>query len=804
MFSSFKPSATPLSLEPHTPRVTIPTRRAKRTIYSHSMNDHQLTPLQKNASAGVMHSVLEQLNRNVPVDWTFDADEWFYDSNIVTKSRKSPFYLAVEHGHIHIAEVLLACGANRQKAIADAIANQQPDVARALRNVQINSVTLRAAVVWAIAHYDGRKSLAFLQALLKNDFAEDELEKLIQYAEHACEWSVDALSEVQKELNNKLKEKKSASMLSNALKSIVKQVTQLSDSLTQIMNNMFSSEESEEKVKDVAAQLVHAWRNGDYKTLQTSSHPQAIRMLLKGIAVLKQQDQAKDLPLQQDLIDLTRFLLIARTYDILHFLVSERSAIFIDLPHLFHYMNDPVAEGLIVVLGLPCLLDYFVRRSIENGEDEREQQFFKELYQRCDPALFATVFLRNIHFYYPDERLPQLILLNTPLEQRLSSVDVNSFVANINPILKRLGLAAVSKYENPQAKRDALHLDVILEQLFKFLGAEDKSFLANDLLRLSEVSRDFNRIFAKVFSQWGGLDAQLTSQVRAGTLSFTAAEKLQLQNTLSSVEAMIAMLVRKRDEWVDREIPACSPKCNGTEHHAKMGGFSLFTVFFGLGAIISGALIPMDTKNNAALYNAMQNTIYNGTTTCLDAYNHVSSSNVDTICSSFFANTPCYDPCKNYKGYAPGLAIAFAAIGGAGVLISGLAILREFRKVIILREEKRMKVKINDEIEKEIKVIGAFPLPKNVANINDIIGIFESIHQKIKLAVKDQARAVKPMRFGDLEQKAALGETVIQINDMQPQRQVVTLHRMWQPAPVVRFHDPERAIDISRVARNVM
>jgi len=123
---------------------------------SREASSTDFTILQLAAREGRLNTVIELIALNEKID----EIDWNEEKVTIAKqSHKTPFLLAVEYGHLYLAEVLLALGADKKLAIEIAETFNQRDIAK-----QIEKMELRPHIVCALAFWIVNKEFNDLTA----------------------------------------------------------------------------------------------------------------------------------------------------------------------------------------------------------------------------------------------------------------------------------------------------------------------------------------------------------------------------------------------------------------------------------------------------------------------------------------------------------------------------------------------------------------------------------------------------------------------------------------------------------------
>lgn len=131
--------------------VVAPTEVDRLSI--NKFNKIGLTALQLAAREGQIAVVLRLINNGAEVDLVGSSDSILThtnDSRVQEQSQKTPFYLALENGHMLVAQILLVYGASKQQAtlIADALKNKKFETV--IHACEATETIKHAVMYWSI------------------------------------------------------------------------------------------------------------------------------------------------------------------------------------------------------------------------------------------------------------------------------------------------------------------------------------------------------------------------------------------------------------------------------------------------------------------------------------------------------------------------------------------------------------------------------------------------------------------------------------------------------------------------------
>lgn len=127
-------------------------------------NSRALSLLQIAAREGYVDAVLMLIYAGATVDQTQEIKH--EDQFVMNQAESSAFYLAMQRGHLQVAEMLLVCGASKEHAIQCARRDQNHKLAEAISNLKVRETTLRYMLFWATKNYSkhyGNHLLNFLK-----------------------------------------------------------------------------------------------------------------------------------------------------------------------------------------------------------------------------------------------------------------------------------------------------------------------------------------------------------------------------------------------------------------------------------------------------------------------------------------------------------------------------------------------------------------------------------------------------------------------------------------------------------------
>lgn len=364
----------------------------------------QLTELQKNARDGNLLEVLFLLRQGT-----------FADSTTL--------YLAVERGHMLIAEVLLACGANKEEAANKAIELNQLEMIDALANLHLNRVVQQAVFIWAIKNYyflniywnlwtgkyQIQDGLLLIQTLLQDSFLAKQINSFIEYAE------------------NLKKDKEYTPGYHVSMDSLI--------SLFKTFKTSKPAKISVAESKNVICREEKIHHTPD-KTQPTEIEELLTALALKNYVeiymIIKKYKLTHviNLASEQNQADLTKFIIMTNfPYDVADYIYKSRK------PDI----SDLALDNLCVIYGLRSLLYQQIKIAVEDGGYFKKHRANINLYSPKEKPVFAEVFLRVVDDIYPRFELGQHISKHgMTLEERLNGVDLHGCLSHIRTYLKRL------------------------------------------------------------------------------------------------------------------------------------------------------------------------------------------------------------------------------------------------------------------------------------------------------------------------------------------------------------------------------
>lgn len=132
-------------------------RIPKRSV--NELNSEHLTHLQVAARDGISTTLKQLIDSNADIDAT-NVKKWRHN-NAWTESQSynTALFHAVDRGNLYEAQILLACGAKKELAIARADELKQPELSKKLAKLELNPHVLTGLLVWIIrTHTDERES----------------------------------------------------------------------------------------------------------------------------------------------------------------------------------------------------------------------------------------------------------------------------------------------------------------------------------------------------------------------------------------------------------------------------------------------------------------------------------------------------------------------------------------------------------------------------------------------------------------------------------------------------------------------
>lgn len=121
-------------------------------------NSRALSLLQIAAREGYVDAVLMLIYAGATVDQTQEIKH--EDQFVMNQAESSAFYLAMQRGHLQVAEMLLVCGASKEHAIQCARRDQNHKLAEAISNLKVSETTVRYMLFWTVRnnsqHYSDR------------------------------------------------------------------------------------------------------------------------------------------------------------------------------------------------------------------------------------------------------------------------------------------------------------------------------------------------------------------------------------------------------------------------------------------------------------------------------------------------------------------------------------------------------------------------------------------------------------------------------------------------------------------------
>ena len=137
-------------------------------------NQIGLTALQLATREGHIATVLKLINAGALVDLAGDGSEVSThqdDSRIQEQTQKTPYYLALENGHVLVAQILLAHDASKQKAmlIADKLKNKE--LQTAIQKCNVTETVKHAMMCWEVKNANPKMTPDILKKLQQADVA---------------------------------------------------------------------------------------------------------------------------------------------------------------------------------------------------------------------------------------------------------------------------------------------------------------------------------------------------------------------------------------------------------------------------------------------------------------------------------------------------------------------------------------------------------------------------------------------------------------------------------------------------------
>ena len=145
----------------------------KGGINFNESNDQGLSLLQLAAKFGMLELSIWLLYADVKMEVEQEfKDE---DKHILQEYRKSPIYLAMENGHLLVAQVLIACGANQHAASRLAREFNNFALEKSLQELKLSSSVIEALYYWSTVNYNDEYNTKLIERLIPDFTASSDV-----------------------------------------------------------------------------------------------------------------------------------------------------------------------------------------------------------------------------------------------------------------------------------------------------------------------------------------------------------------------------------------------------------------------------------------------------------------------------------------------------------------------------------------------------------------------------------------------------------------------------------------------------
>ncbi|MDR3490482.1 MAG: hypothetical protein P4M12_00400 [Gammaproteobacteria bacterium] len=154
------------AIKEHRPNTLIAELKAGfHTSEVNEIDALQMTALQNAAQNGMSESLLWLIASGAHID---QAVRLHLDQqNVLEQAQKTPLYLALEYSQWFNAQILLSCGADKNKAIALALHCGDDIMVERLQSLTIDKYIMQSVLSWAVFHYQVKLGFKLLKRIEK-------------------------------------------------------------------------------------------------------------------------------------------------------------------------------------------------------------------------------------------------------------------------------------------------------------------------------------------------------------------------------------------------------------------------------------------------------------------------------------------------------------------------------------------------------------------------------------------------------------------------------------------------------------